>query len=193
MAGGKLAGLHQLRQRRGELQQPQGVCHRRAGAAHLACGLLLGQTVLADQAVKAPGLFHGVEILALEVLDQGQLHHLAIVGLENSHRDLLQPCKARCAPSALAGDDLVVAAFGLADGKRLDHPVLCKRVCQGLQRLGVKLLARLHGVGLHPLQGQGGDRLAGLAEIQRGVAQQGAESPSKAGLFFLHVSTFPLL
>ena len=83
MTGGELALLQQGPDGVGQGQQPQGVGHGGTGLAHLLGGLLLGEAVLLDQGLVTQGLFHGVQVLPLEVLDETQLHDFPVVGLDD--------------------------------------------------------------------------------------------------------------
>ena len=72
---------------RGQSQQPQGIGHGGTGFSHPSGGFLLGQAVFLNQRLVAQGFFHRVQVLALQILNQGQLHGLLVVGLYNHHGD----------------------------------------------------------------------------------------------------------
>ncbi len=55
-------------------------------------------------------LFERRQVLALQVLDQRQLHHLDVVDLADDDRDFAQPDLDGGVVAPLAGDDLVAAA-----------------------------------------------------------------------------------
>ena len=95
MAGGELALLQQQVYRVGKGQQPQGVGNGGAGLAHPLGHLLLGETVFAHEHLVAVGLFNRVQILPLEVLNEAELHHLAVVGLDDDGRDFAQARQRR--------------------------------------------------------------------------------------------------
>ena len=139
--------------------------------------------VLVHQRAETRRLLHGVQVLPLEVLHQGQLHDLPVVGLDDQHRDLFEARHSGGPPAALPGDDLIVAVPGLPDRQGLDEPVLGDGVRQGLHGLGLKLLPGLEGVRLHPMQGHGGHPALLLGKIQIRVVQQGPEAPAQPGLF----------
>ena len=80
--------LQQQVHRVGQGQQAQGVGHGGAGLAHPLGDLLLGEAVLLHQGAVAGGLLNGVQILPLEVFNQAQLHHRAVVRLDDDRRDL---------------------------------------------------------------------------------------------------------
>ena len=196
MTGGEPVLLHQLGHRGGEIQQPEGIGDGAAGLAHTLGRLLLGHVIRLDEGSEAGGLLHGVQIFPLEVFNQGQLHDLAVVRLDDQHRHLVQTGLPGGAPAALTGDDLVVAGGQAADGDGLENAVGGDALRQIAQSVRVKLLSGLGGVGLHLGDGQGGDAAA-LALLQQGggaAAHQGVQTPAQAGLaFFCHRVTLPLL
>ena len=149
MSAGQLALLHQRAHLVRQVQQPQGVGHGAAGLAHPLGGLLLGQAVLLHQRAVALRLLHGVQVLPLEVLDHGQLHGLAVVGLDDHHRHLTQTRHPGGTPAALAGDDLIVSGLQLPHRQRLDDAVLPDGIRQIGQRVRVELLPGLGGAALH--------------------------------------------
>ena len=180
----------------GRPSRRRGVGHGGAGFAHPLGALLLRQAKVGHQLLEAGGLLHGVQILSLEVFNQGQLHDLAVVCLDDQHRHLVQTGLPGGAPAALTGDDLVVAGGQAADGDGLENAVGGDALRQIAQSVRVKLLSGLGGVGLHLGDGQGGDAAA-LALLQQGggaAAHQGVQTPAQAGLaFFCHWVTLPLL
>ena len=83
------------------------------------------------------------EVLALEVLDDGDLERRVVVDLLDHGRDRLESRHLRGAPSALAGDELVAAALDGTDEDRLQDAVLLdarrelgeRRLVEGQARL----------------------------------------------------------
>lgn len=112
-----------------------------AGLAHPLGHLLLGETVFAHEHLVAVGLFNRVQILPLEVLNEAELHHLAVVGLDDDGGDFAQARQLGGPPAALPGDDLVVARREPADGEGLNDPVDADRVGQILKAFLVKPLS----------------------------------------------------
>ena len=140
-------------------------------------GFLLGQAEFVHQGLVAQGLFHAVQVLALQVLYQGQLLGLPVVGLDDHCGDLAEPRHPAGPPAPLSGDNLVVALAGFPDGKGLDNPVDADGVRQCGQLLFVKVLSGLLRVGLHPVQGQHFQCAVlrgGLGE----VSQKGPQAPA---------------
>ena len=97
---------------------------------------LLRQLRIADR------LFDGVQVFALQIFDERQLQHRAVVGLADDDGDFRQVQKLRRAPAAFAGDEFKeTAAF--AHNERLHDALFADGIGQFLQRLGGKFLARL--------------------------------------------------
>ena len=108
VTGGDNIRFHVLGQLLWQSQQPHGVGDSGAGFSHLPGHFLLGQAEFLHQGLVALGLLHGIQILPLEIFDQTQLHGLAVVGLDDDDRDLVQTCLPGGPPAALAGDDLII-------------------------------------------------------------------------------------
>ena len=109
MTGGERPVLHQLQNGRAEAQQAQRVCDRGAGFAHAGRRLLLRHFIGAHELLIAERLFDRVEVRALQVFDERELHRLLVVGLDDDDRHVGKPREPRRAPAALAGDDLIKA------------------------------------------------------------------------------------
>ena len=172
MSGGKPSVLHHGPHRLGQPQQAQGVGHGGAGLSHPLRALVLGHAVLFRQHSVALGFFDRVQILSLEVFDHGQLHGLAVVGLDDHHRNLCQPGHPRRPPPPFTGDDLIVAGLQLPHGQRLDDAVYPDGVRQVTEGLRLKALSGLGGAALHLADGQqqgGGALVLGGDDV---IAQQ---------------------
>ena len=89
MSAGQLAicdhRAHLVRQ----CKQTQGIGHRRTGFDHAPRDLLLRQAETLHQQLIAFRLFDRVQVLTLQVLDQRQLHDLALVRFQHHCRDFL--------------------------------------------------------------------------------------------------------
>ena len=176
---------------RAEVQQAQGIRHRRAGLADALRCFLLRHAVLTHEHLIALRFLDRVQILALEVFNHRQLHRLAVVGFDDDSRHLAQPRHPRRAPAAFARDDLIVAGLELAHRQRLNDAVLADGVSQIGQRLRVKLLARLGRAALHLRDGEVEAALF-LLRLNHIVAEQGGEPFSKALACICHGrSPFP--
>jgi hypothetical protein len=79
--------------------------------------------VLVQIAFERECLFDGVQVLALQVLDDGQLGDQAIVGIADAGGDRRPAGMASRSQASLAADELV-AAGDAADQDRLEHVVL---------------------------------------------------------------------
>ena len=143
VAGGELFLLHQLQEVLREGQQPQGIGDGRPGFSHPIRHLFLCEAVFLHQHLIAPGLFGRVQVLSLEVLDQAQLHHFAVIRLNDDCRHLRQAGQLGGPPASLTGDDLVVAGGQTAHCQRLDDTVDPDRLCQIGQGILVKALPGL--------------------------------------------------
>ena len=90
--------------------------------------------------------FYGIEVLALDVLDECHLHHILIVCRTDIGGNGLQACHLRSTPAALASYNLIGAVVYLSQGDRLNDTDFTNTISQLLQRLGVKLTTRLVGI-----------------------------------------------
>ena len=102
---------------------------------------------LVDEPLHAEGDLYGVEVLALDVLDEGHGMEVLVVHLADVGRQALQVGALCGPPAALAADDDVLSAVGPFDRDGLDDAQLPDRVGQFVERLLVELRARLRGVG----------------------------------------------
>ena len=73
-----------------QLEQAQRVGHDRAALAHFGRHFLLLELELLDELRVALGLFNRVKVLPLQVLDQRQFEHGAVVGLPQDDGDFRQ-------------------------------------------------------------------------------------------------------
>src|SRR5207247_5914693 len=96
----------------------QGVRHGGPIAAHRVGHVLLGEVELRDEPLVAARLVHRREIVALQVLDQREREHGAVVHLALHGRDLLPAERLAGAQPPLAGDQLEAASCR----ERVDHP-----------------------------------------------------------------------
>ena len=187
---GQLAALKHFQDLRGQVQQPKCVGHGGPGFSHPLCRLFLGHGIILHQRLIAQGFFHRVQVLPLQVLNQGQFHGFLVVGLDDHGGDLRQvrhPCGP---PAALAGDDLIIAVAALAHGQGLDNAVLPDGRCQVLQSLRVKFPPGLVRVRLNFVNGQYLVRPLG-GRFRLVVQHQRPEALAKALLFCQIPSSFP--
>ena len=110
VAGGEPAVGHQLLDRRRELEQAQGVGDRRPALADPRGDLLVGEPEVLDELLVGGRLLEGVEVLAVEVLDQGLLERRRCRRSSRTRAGIV--CEAGPLgrpPAALAGDELEAA------------------------------------------------------------------------------------
>ena len=149
-----VAFLHHLFHVGRQLQQAEQVGDRRAIDLHAAGQLFLRALILIDVPLERFGLFDRVEVLALDVFDDGELGHLAIVHVANLHGHLAPVGGLGGTQAALAGDQLEAVARA-ADDERLQNAVGANAIGQ-IGDLGlVECLARLvrvarDRVAIHP-------------------------------------------
>ena len=159
MSGGQIALFDEPLNLLREGQQAHGVGHRRAGLAHPLGGLLLGQAVVLDQGAVARRLFHGVQVLPLEVFNEAKLHDLPVVGLYYHGGDFGEARHPGGPPPPLPGDDLVISGGQPPHRQGLEDAVTPDGRGQLPQPLVVKGLSGLMGIwpdvrhpqGQHPL------------------------------------------
>ena len=182
MAGIERPRVEQLPHLARQAEETQRVRHRGAVAAHLARDLFLGEPQLLLQAMEGLGLFERAQLLALDVLDQGQLEQAVVGHVTHDDRDRGQACLLGGAPAPLAGDDLEPGAQA-AHEDRLHHPALADGRGQLAQARGIHGRARLEGIGIEDLHGRLGRRLrrGGGLRIRQKCGEPLAERLSSHG------------
>src|SRR5437773_200921 len=141
--GGELElGLHRI----GKAEQPERVRDRRPALPDPLGELVLREPVLVEQLAVGLGLLERGQVLALHVLDQGELEAVLGAGLAHDHREPLEAGAHRRAQPPLAGAQLV-APRDAAHDQGLEEPVAADRVGELAERLVVEVPARLLGVG----------------------------------------------
>ena len=98
-----------------QAEQAKGVRDRAALLADTLGELLLSPAECAEELVVCLGLFHRIEVLAQQVLDQGQLEALRVRDLANDRRDAGRARLPRSAPPPLTGDELITGALSPHD------------------------------------------------------------------------------
>ena len=179
MTGGQGTVLDQLQNGRTEAQQPQRVRNGRAGFAHAGGSLLLRHFIGAHQLLIAEGFFNRVEIRALQIFNQRQLHRLFVVGLNDHDRHIGKPGQPCRTPAAFARDDLIEPGRQPAYRQRLDNAVHPNGIRQGIQLFRVEGFARLKRIRFDFLQRQRYCTLAGRVRLLVIVPNQGAKALAK--------------
>ena len=72
--------------------------------------LFLGKAKIAVKPRVGPGLFDRIQVLALQIFNQGQFKNLPVAGLADDGRCIREAKFARRAPPAFARDQLVLVA-----------------------------------------------------------------------------------
>jgi hypothetical protein len=93
----------------GQLEQAHNIGNMASRFADGFAKLLLCQPELIDQALETLCFLDRIEILPLEVFDQGGRHGVAISEVADKNWHLMQPRLLRGAPSAFARNNLEVA------------------------------------------------------------------------------------
>ena len=84
----------------------------------------------------------GIEIRALQILDQRNFEDFQVGGDASNHRHLCEPRFLRRPPAAFAGDQFV-PAIHLTNNQRLDDSMLANRFDQFVQGLTREIFPRL--------------------------------------------------
>ena len=118
---------------RRQVQQAQGIADVRPGAADLLRELLMGGAEVVEQLLVGRGLLERVELLPVQVLDQGVPEQIVVLSLLHDGGDLGQPGPLGGTPAALAHDELIPAGPGRADHHRLEQADLPDRLREFLE------------------------------------------------------------
>src|SRR5690606_10176911 len=120
----QLARHDHLLHRLGELEEPQQVGGRAARAADGLGRLLVRHAEFVEQPLYAGRLLHGIEVLALDVLDEAHGERRLVGHLAHHRGHFGEPGHLRRAPAPFARDELVATAFHGPDQHRLHEPLL---------------------------------------------------------------------
>ncbi len=117
--------------------------------------LLLCVTEARDQLAVAGGLLDRVQVLALHVLDDGELGDILVGELAHDDGHGVQRRFLRRAPAPLAGDDLIAAALAIWTGDNRLHETLGADRLRELGELGgIEILARIEAARMQLRDGQ---------------------------------------
>ena len=174
-----------------ELQEAQRVGDVRAAAADLLREHLLRQLEILHEEGVGLCLLDDVEVLTLDVLDQGDLTDLGIVIFSHKCRYFFKSCFASGAQAALTRDELIALLRQAPDDQGLQDAVLADGLAEILERRLVEILARLIAVGPDLI----GRDLLHLILRRRDLAvlQERAESFAEAAVSLTHHAPSPLL
>ena len=107
MADGNPPLFEERLRTRVQVEKPHRVCNRRAALADALGDLILGETEIAMEPFVRAGLLDWIQILALEVLDERELKHLAIARRSDNRWGFGELELARGTPAAFTGDKFV--------------------------------------------------------------------------------------
>src|SRR5207302_2216859 len=171
---------------RRELEEPEGIRDGRAVASHRIRHVLLRQAELSDEPFVPARFVHGGQIVALQVLDQRERQHGAVIHLALDGGDLLPAERLAGAQPSFAGDQLesAIARTTATDGRlphhdRLEQTRFADRRRELVERGGVDVAAWLVRVGADLGDGQL-DETALALRLLAGGSQQGFEPSAEA-------------
>ena len=121
MAHVQLPAFHQRADRFRQFQQTQQVRHASARTANRLSGLFVRHVELEDEPLQRAGLFQGVQVFALNVLDERHRHRSAVRHLANENRHLREARQLRSAPAAFTRNDFVAGRFAAGHSHRPHH------------------------------------------------------------------------
>jgi len=111
-----------------ELEQSHAVGDAAPVALNALRELFLGPAELGEEALIGLRFLHRVQILAEQVLDQGQLEALRVGHLANDRGDVDKAGQLGGPPAALA-DDQLIAFTNASDDDGLEYAALRQRCC----------------------------------------------------------------
>ena len=172
MTHAQLAPADAVLNLRWQLQQTQEIRHGGAVFAHFLGDFLLREVTFVNQALVAFGQFNGVQILSVDVLDDGELQHLLIrLHIENVGGNGGKAEAARSPKAALTGNELVAAVVA-SNGDGLNDALLGYRLTQFFQSLRIKREARLKRVGVDEIDLDLRQGVGAVAVLRRDVGYQ---------------------
>ena len=182
----RAAGADQDLDFRRKIQQSQQVSDMAARLVDELAQFLLGVAIILDEAAIGLRFLDRVQILALDILDQGDFERLLVAELADDGGDFVQPRLLRRAPAPLAGDDLEAMAVR-TDDDRLDDASRLDRLGELGQRFLVEDAARLARMWLdardrdHLHRAAGGRALRPVANrrLLLDLAEQGGEAAAE--------------
>ncbi len=153
--------------------------------------LLLAVVEALDKVAIAGRFFDGVEVGALDVLDDGEFEDFLVVEAADDDRHRVQARTLGGAPAAFAGDDLIhLLVVGIdTDDDRLDETLGADRLGEFCQFIFTEILARVEAAAAQLIRAdQTLFALRGAARRDaRGIANQRCETTAKTALLQGHV------
>src|SRR5688572_11580232 len=148
-----------------ELEQAEQVTDGGARPTDGVRSRLMRHLELANQPVEGARFLEWIQVLALDVLDQGHGDRGFVGHAANHRRHVMQARHLRGAPASLAGDDLVAERLARSDRRerpdddRLDDALGANRVSELLQALRPHVEARLIAAALQQVDRDSGEFL----------------------------------
>ena len=146
VADGEEAGAEGVEKGRSQLEEAEGVGDGGAAATDLLGDLFLGEFELGLELGVTGGFLQRIQVLALEVLDEGEFEDLAVGGGPFDDGNLGQAGQAGSAPATFAGDEFEAFADG-ADDEGLDDPLFADGVGQFAEGFLGEVAPRLERAG----------------------------------------------
>jgi hypothetical protein len=127
----------------GELKQAKRVGDGRAALAHPTSKLLMSKTEVLDELLIRGGLLKGIEVLAVQILDQSLLNAQDVADGSHQGRNRLQTGSPGGSPPAFTCDQLVAVVSQGTDKNRLEDTQLADGRSERSHWLLVELRPRL--------------------------------------------------
>ena len=187
VSGSDASIFNQVLDRLFKLQEADGVRNGGSVFAGAVGNILLSELEIGHQAFKCPRLLEGIEILALNIFNQGDLERLRLRDLADDCGNARQTRALRRSPAALAGNELIAGPVRAQD-ERLDYAARADRARQLLERLFTKsrpwlIRAWVDQVDVHLVRarqcGRDCNRGGASLRLRLGLPDQGAQAPSQ--------------
>src|SRR5262249_12323165 len=147
VAGRELAFAQEIQNVRRKLEQADEIHDGAAVFAGSLTDVLGAQVQLGEHRRQCLRGFDGIEILALDVLDERNFHQAIVGNIADDDRDHSDARELRGAPTPLAGDKLIPLA-DFSDYQRLDDAVGTDRLREFLEAFFLEYAPRLEGIGV---------------------------------------------
>ncbi len=146
MARGKHPGCHPALDGRRQTQQPDHVGDVGPRPAEFPGKLLVGGAEVTQELLVCRRFLKGVELLAVQVLQQRVPEHGVVGGVPHDGGNLAEAREPGCPPSPFSHDQLVTPRHDLADDYGLEQADFTQARSQLLERLLIKMRPRLTGI-----------------------------------------------
>jgi hypothetical protein len=117
----------------------------------LSRDIFLAHLERADQFRVAQSFLDGIEVFALEIFDEREFQHFAVVSVAEDDRNLLQARQLGGPPAAFASDEFESVAL-LANDQRLNDALFLDGIGEFLQGFRREIFAGLKRARLHAVQ-----------------------------------------